>query len=111
MAVQDTDISDGLVRVASAPGARSLRSVRRLPAQKDWPILAIVAAQVGILIGLIALWQVAADRGWIDGFFWSKPSAIFATLIKFFTAGEAWTDIGFTFRSTIFGVFISTICS
>ena len=72
--------------------------------------LAILAAQVGILIGLIALWQAAADRGWIDGFFWSKPSDIFATLIKFFAAGDAWTDIGFTFRSTIFGFLIGTTC-
>ena len=84
--------------------------MRRLPVQKDWPLLAILAAQVGILVGLIALWQAAADRGWIDGFFWSKPSAIFATLIKFFTAGDAWTDIGFTFRSTIFGFLIGTTC-
>src|ERR1700722_6496628 len=101
MAVQDTGIREGLVR--AAPDARPLRSVRRLPVQKDWPFVAILAAQVGILVGLIALWQAAADRGWIDGFFWSKPSAIFDTLIRFFTAGAAWTDIGFTFRSTIFG--------
>ena len=100
MAVQDTGV--GLVRVQPAPSARQIRSVRRLPVQKDWPMLAIVAAQIGILIGLIALWQMAADHGWIDGFFWSKPSAIFATLMKFITAGDAWTDIGFTFRSTIF---------
>jgi NitT/TauT family transport system permease protein len=110
MAVQDTGIHEGLVRAAPAPDARPLRSVRRLPAQKDWPMLAILAAQVGILIGLIALWQIAADHGWIDGFFWSKPSEIFATLIKFFATGEAWTDIGFTFRSTIFGFFLGTTC-
>ena len=110
MAVQDTGIREGLVRAAPAPDARPLRSVRRLPAQKDWPTLAILAAQVGILIGLIALWQAAADRGWIDGFFWSKPSDIFATLIKFFATGDAWTDIGFTFRSTIFGFLIGTTC-
>ena len=30
------------------------------------------------------------------------------TLIKFFTDGDAWTDIGFTFRSTIFGFLIGT---
>ena len=48
------------------------------------------------------------DHGWIDGFFWSKPSAIYATLIKFFTDGDAWTDIGFTFRSTIFGFLLGT---
>src|SRR5579862_9084368 len=108
MTVQDTGV--GLVRAPPAPEVRPLRSVRRLPAQKDWPTLAILAAQVGILAGLIALWQAAADHGWIDGFFWSKPSEIFATLVKFFAAGDAWTDIGFTFRSTIFGFFLGTTC-
>ncbi len=67
-----------------------------------------LAAQIGILVGAIALWQAAADLGWIDGFFWSKPSAIYDTLIKFFTEGDAWTDIGFTFRSTIFGFLLGT---
>ena len=62
MAVQDTGV--GLVRAPPAPSARQLRSVRRLPVQKDWPMLAILAAQIGILVGLIALWQAAADRGW-----------------------------------------------
>src|ERR1700681_3544301 len=73
-------------------------------------MLAIVAAQAGILIGLIALWQAAADRGWIDGFFLSKPSDIFATVIKFFATRDSWTDIGFTFRSTIFGFLLGTTC-
>src|SRR6202051_773763 len=108
MAIQETGIGDGLMRVPPAPRTQSLRSVRRLPVRKDWPTLVTVAAQFGILAGLIALWQAAADHGWIDGFFWSKPSAIFATLIRFFAAGEAWTDIGFTFRSTIFGFLIGT---
>ena len=76
--------------------------------QEDWPFWIILAVQAGILIGAIAFWQVAADRGWIDGFFWSKPSAIYATMIKFFTEGDAWTDIGFTFRSTIFGFLLGT---
>jgi NitT/TauT family transport system permease protein len=49
--------------------------VRRLPVQKDWPLWAIIATQVGIFAGLIVLWQMAAVYGWIDGFFWSKPSA------------------------------------
>src|ERR1700683_2769407 len=94
---------------AAAPG-RPAKAARRLPAQKDWPLWAIVTVQIGILIGGIALWQAAAELGWIDGFFWSKPSAIYATLIKFFAAGDAWTDIGFTFRSTIFGFLIGTTC-
>ena len=31
-------------------------------------------------------------------------------MIKFFTTGDAWTDISFTFRSTIFGFLIGTTC-
>jgi len=76
--------------------------------QRAWPLPAIVATQIGILVALIALWQIAADRSWIDGFFWSKPSAIYATLIKFFTEGDAFTDIGFTFRSTMIGFALGT---
>src|SRR5215469_14464056 len=112
MAVQGTPTRiDGGIELTRAQPVANLKpnkSVRRLPAQKDWPMAAIVATQVGILIGLIALWQIAADRGWIDGFFWSKPSDIYATLIKFFTEGDAWTDIEFTFGSTILGFILGT---
>src|SRR4051812_17504673 len=82
---------------AAATSARLPQPARRLPVHKDWPAWAILTTQIGILLGAIALWEVAATYGWIDAFFWSKPSAIYATLIKFFAAGDAWTDIGFTF--------------
>ena len=90
---------------ASAPAAKP---VRRLPVQKDWPTWALITAQIGILAGVIALWEIGARAGWIDAFFWSQPSAVFNTLVIFFTTGDAWTDIGFTFRSTIFGFLIGT---
>ena len=96
----------------SAPpdaGTPAARPIRRLPVQKDWPTAVIVAVQVGILVGIIALWEIAADTGALDAFFWSQPSAIFHTLTIFFTTGEAFTDIGFTFRSTILGFLIGTI--
>jgi NitT/TauT family transport system permease protein len=92
----------------SSPAARPVRSARRLPVQRDWPLWTIISTQVGILVAIIALWQVSADHGWIDGFFWSKPSAIYATLIKFFSEGDAWIDISFTFRSTILGFLLGT---
>jgi NitT/TauT family transport system permease protein len=95
----------------SAPpdaGAPAVRPIRRLPVQKDWPTVAIVAVQVGILVGIVALWEIAADTGMIDAFFWSRPSAIFHTLIIFFSTGDAFTDIAFTFQSTILGFLIGT---
>ena len=93
---------------AAGADTRSARPVRRLPVQPQWPAWAILAAQIGILAGVIALWETAAAHGWIDAFFWSQPSAIFRTLTIFFTTGDAWIDIGFTFRSTIFGFLIGT---
>jgi NitT/TauT family transport system permease protein len=93
---------------APAAGTAAARPVRRLPVHKDWPAAAIVATQIGILIFIIALWEIAADLGWLDAFFWSQPSAIYRTLIIFFTTGDAFTDIGFTFRSTILGFLIGT---
>jgi len=114
MSVQQTSDVRGLggdldrAHQGAVPPARPAKSMRRLPVQRAWPLPAIVATQIGILVALIALWQIAADRSWIDGFFWSKPSAIYATLIKFFTEGDAFTDIGFTFRSTIIGFALGT---
>ena len=70
---------------APAAGTAAARPVRRLPVHKDWPAGAIVATQIGILVVIIALWEIAADLGWIDAFFWSQPSAIYRTLIIFFT--------------------------
>src|SRR6266568_5143056 len=115
MTAQDTPNASGLARSAinpaqSAPplGTSQMRPARRLPVQKDWPAWAILATQIGILVSIILLWEVAASFAWIDPFFWSQPSAIFKTLTAFFTAGDAWTDIGFTFRSTILGFLIGT---
>jgi len=110
MTVQESSSLPAIELAPAQPATRprQVKSVRRLPVQKDWPLWLIIAVQIGILVGAVALWQAAADNGWIDGFFWSKPSAIYATLIKFFTEGDAWGDIAFTFRSTIFGFLLGT---
>jgi NitT/TauT family transport system permease protein len=109
MAVQDAPRSTELSGMAMAPAKpAAAKPVRRLPAQKDWPGVAIIATQILILVAVIGGWEAAARAGWLDAFFWSQPSAIWKTLIIFFTEGDAWTDIGFTFRSTILGFIIGT---
>jgi NitT/TauT family transport system permease protein len=84
------------------------RIARRLPVQKLWPMWAIVATQTGVLVVFVALWEIAANTGFIDAFFWSKPSAIWSTMITFFSQGDAFTDIAYTFRSTILGFVLGT---
>jgi NitT/TauT family transport system permease protein len=109
MAIQDAhEFIVPALEARSEPQARPVKKARRLPVQKDWPTWAIIATQVGILVGIIGFWEIAADTGLIDAFFWSQPSAIYRTLVIFFTQGDAWTDISFTFRSTIFGFLIGT---
>src|SRR5438874_85872 len=98
----------GLAQQPSAAAMPPSRSIRRLPVQKDWPTWALVGAQIGILVGALSLWETGARTGWIDAFFWSQPSAIAQTMTIFFTTGDAWTDISFTFRSTIFGFLLGT---
>ena len=114
MTVQDTPVNAGIAPLdvaprRSEPAKATAKPIRRLPVQKEWPGWAILTVQVGILIGAVALWEIGASTGVVDAFFWSQPSAIFKTLTIFFTTGDAWTDIGFTFRSTIFGFLIGTI--
>lgn len=113
MAVQDSPSATPLPglelaeqRLAAATA--SSRSIRRLPVQKDWPTWALIAAQAGILVGVLLLWEIGARAGWIDAFFWSQPSAIANTMAIFFATGDAWVDISFTFRSTILGFLIGT---
>ena len=111
MAVQDTPRVAKIANLnmtQAAPAKVVSKPVHRLPVQIDWPTWVIVIAQIGILIGIIGLWEAGANSGVIDAFFWSQPSAIWHTLKIFFTTGDAWTDISFTFRSTIFGFLIGT---
>ena len=109
MAIQDTPrVADIGNLAAGATAKPTAKPVRRLPVQKDWPAWAIVATQAGVLVAIIAFWEFAATTGLISAFFWSQPSAIYRTLIIFITEGNAWTDIGFTFRSTIFGFALGT---
>jgi NitT/TauT family transport system permease protein len=84
------------------------KPVRRLPVERDWPPFVIVAVQIAILVGIVALWEIGAHYGFIDTFFWSQPSAIYDTLTIFLTTGDAITDIAFTFRSTILGFLLGT---
>jgi NitT/TauT family transport system permease protein len=110
MAIQETACAPGLQRPEAAEAApgKTARPMRRLPVQKDWPLWAVIATQIGILVGIIGLWEIGARTGWIDAFFWSQPSKIAGTFVIFFTEGDAWTDIAFTFRSTIIGFLIGT---
>jgi NitT/TauT family transport system permease protein len=85
------------------------RAYRQLPVQRQWPRGAIVLAQVLVVVAAIGGWQAAASLKIIDPFFWSQPIAIAHTMSLFFLKGDAFTDIFYTFESTILGFILGTI--
>src|SRR5262249_31329018 len=54
--VQHARIKPGRDELESTPLA--IRPARRLPVQKDWPAAAIVAVQIGILVAIVAGWEI-----------------------------------------------------
>lgn len=57
--------------------------------------------QVVSLAAGITLWQVAAERGWIDDTFFGKPSAIVEFLNAGFIQGKGlWRELGYTLAGT-----------
>lgn len=87
----------------------TLKSRRRqLPRRKVWPAWVTACWQAGLFVALLVLWETGARLGWIDAFFWSQPSNIYATLSKFIASGGAYIDTLATFRSTLIGFVIGT---
>jgi len=88
---------------AVAKPVRRRRSLRR---GVVW--LVRLAAVVAWLVS----WQVAATY-WIDPFYYSKPTAIWARLVEWFTKGTAfgsiWVNIGTTLQEAVFGFIIGAL--
>ena len=87
---------------APPPGAR------RLPKDRRWSTRGLVAVQCALLVAIIGGWELAARSGLIQAFFWSQPSQIFDTLVIYLREGDALTDTGYTFFSTLLGFVIGT---
>ncbi len=77
-----------------------LKSVKH----KKWLIL---TAQVGLLLGLIVLWEACANLGIIDSFITSQPSRIVKTLINL-SSNDLFLHLGVTCAETIIG-FVSGV--
>ena len=61
-----------------------------------------------ILAGVIALWELAAQLGWIDPFITSCPSRVAATIARLAADGELLLHVGVTLFETVAGFLIGT---
>lgn len=64
--------------------------------------------QIAVLVGFIALWEVAADFGWIDSFITSSPSRILETFLNF-NQNHLFMHLGVTLYETLVGFFLGVI--
>jgi NitT/TauT family transport system permease protein len=85
------------------------RRGRRLRIQSTWPLWQTVTVQIAIVVVVIGGWEFGARRGWIDPFYWSYPSQIWAKFKLFVATGQAVEDTSFTFQSTILGFVFGTL--
>jgi NitT/TauT family transport system permease protein len=91
-------------RPAARRGPRGAAALEPRPLAPAWVLVGRVAA----ILGAIAAWELATRLHLLDSFFWSTPSAIWATWLKTVQAGTALQDTLFTFRSTLLGFALGT---
>jgi NitT/TauT family transport system permease protein len=63
----------------------------------------VLAAQFGVLVGIVALWQGAAESGVIDANRSGAPTAIAAQFVRSIASGELWPHLQTTLYEQIVG--------
>jgi len=57
--------------------------------------------QLGVLVVLVMAWQITTQRGWVDPFFFSRPSAIGARVAEWFVKGTIYRHLWTTALETV----------
>jgi NitT/TauT family transport system permease protein len=91
---------------AKSPPSR--RRGRRLRVHRLWTAWVTLATQLSIMVIVLGGWEIGARAGWVDPFYWSYPSQIYAKFKVFVESGQALADTSFTFQSTILGFVLGT---
>lgn len=65
--------------------------------------------QIGILILLFGLWELAAYLEWADPFITSSPSRVVKSIANLYTSGQLFTHLGATLWETVISFLLSTV--
>ncbi len=74
-----------------------------------WNKVLIIAIQIGLLVFLVALWEILAKTGSIDAFITSSPSRIWDTIKMLIDDGTLFFHIGVTLYEAVIGFLIATV--
>ena len=88
---------------------RGVRIRRRSLFPKEPANWKVALAAGSIVVAVFVAWELLADAGVIDTFFWSKPSMVWASAVTNATKGTMWSDTAYTFTSTIAGFLIGVV--
>ena len=69
----------------------------------------VCSTQICLLIAFFILWEVAAQKNWIDPFLFSQPSRMIAAMGDMAKTGILWKHIGITLYETVVGFVLGTI--
>lgn len=98
------EILRDLSEVAPAPRRGLLARGDRTPHRGS-----VHAIRLLVLVAIIGGWELFAELGIIDPFFYSQPSEIWRTGVVAVTEGDVISDTLYTFSSTVLGFFLGTI--
>ncbi|MEG3663154.1 ABC transporter permease [Celeribacter halophilus] len=105
MSVTDT-VSSAQVGQASSRGQTAAGSKWKDVTPSTMQIL---TWQIGLLLGLLALWELAVSLGWIEVYIYGRPSGIFAKAVELIGSGALLRDSALTAFEAISGFIIGTV--
>ena len=98
--VQETVETESSIR-------ESAREARRRRTTVLW------IARLAFALFVIGGWQLFTDLGWVNAFFYGKPSLIWQSLVQLFTQGtefgSIWADIATTLKEAVYGFFTGAV--
>lgn len=95
---------------ARSPGAASgLEAVVISPHGRKTNRMLTLALQIGVFAVLVGGWQILADTGAIDAFFFSRPSEIAAQTWRWLVSGFIWPHLAVTLAEAMMGFVIGTV--
>lgn len=71
---------------------------------------AVWIGRIGIGAVIMLIWEVFTRIGWMDPYYWSRPSTILYTAYIQITKGTLLRDIAYTSGSTLIGFVFGTVC-
>ncbi|MFT8888221.1 MAG: ABC transporter permease [Ethanoligenens sp.] len=69
----------------------------------------VIIGRVIIGVAIVTIWEVFTRLGWMDSYFWSRPSSILKTTWQQLVHGTLLRDIAYTSSSTVLGFVAGTV--